>query len=261
MKNKLSIFTLIFTLSFSLSFGMKPEKKYSATPKTYGFTYKELKIKTIDNFELNTWYLVAKGKIKKNMTIILCGGDSGNMSYLIGQAVNLSYLGYNIVTFDYRGYGQSQDFKVDTTNLLFHNEFLLDFEAVVRHAKKLYPKNKVGSLGFSMGGYFPVITKMKLDFIMADSPLISPKTFLERLGMPEVTLPNNFIEPTEKKVPQLYFIGVKDKRILIDDIPDNCAVLYKGDHLWGEMVLKNRYYELIDSFLTNLNTIPQTTKK
>lgn len=111
MKKKLLILTLIFTLSFSLSFGMKPEKKYVGTPKTYGFTYKELKVKTIDNFEINTWHLAPKGKIKKNITIVLCSGDSGNMSYLIGQAVNLLYLGYNVITFDYRGFGQSQEFK------------------------------------------------------------------------------------------------------------------------------------------------------
>jgi len=233
---------------------MNPEKKYLETPKKYGFAYKELKVKTTDNFEINTWDIVPQGKTKKkNITIVLCSGDSGNMSYLLSQALNLVDKGYNVVTFDYRGFGQSQDFKVDTINLLFHNEFLLDFEAVVSHAKKLYPKNKIGSFGFSMGGYFPVITKMKLDFIMADSPLISPKIFLKRLGMPEVTLPDNFLEPIEKKVPQLYFIGVKDRRILIEDIPDNCVVLYKGDHLWGATVLKDRYYELIDSFLSNLH--------
>lgn len=94
---------------------------------------------------------------------------------------------------------RAKNSRVDTTNLLFHNEFLLDFEAVVKHAKKLYPKNKIGSFGFSMGGYFPVITKMKLDFIMADSPLISPKIFLERLGMPDTTLPNILLNRLKKK--------------------------------------------------------------
>ena len=54
MKNKLSILILIFTFSFSLSFGMKPVKDYVYTPKEFGFSYKELKIKTIDNFEINT---------------------------------------------------------------------------------------------------------------------------------------------------------------------------------------------------------------
>ena len=252
MKNNLLILTLIFTLSFSLSFGMKPEKKYLGTPKQYGFIHREIKVKTIDNFTINTWHISPNLKGKKNITVVLLGGDSGNMSYSLSVALHLADKGYNVVTFDYRGFGQSQDFKVDTTTLLFHNEFLLDFEAVVRHAKKLYPKNKIGSFGFSMGGYFPVITKMKLDFIMADSPLISPKIFVVRLEMPDTTLPDNYIEPIEKKIPQLYFIGSKDKRILIEDIPDNCVVLYKGDHLWGETVLKERYYALIDSFLKDL---------
>ena len=39
---------------------------------------------------------------------------------------------------------------------------------------------------------------------------------------------------------------------MIDDIPDNCVVLHKSNHLFEEMVLKEIYYELIDSFLTNL---------
>jgi len=160
MKNKLSILTIILTLSFSLCFGMKPDKNYAYTPKGYGFTFKEMKVKTADNFTINTWHIMPKLKEKKNITVVLCGGDSGNMSYLLSQALNLANKGYNVVTFDYRGFGHSQDFKVDTTNLLFHNEFLLDFEAVVRHAKKSYPKNKTGSFGFSMGGYFRVITNM-----------------------------------------------------------------------------------------------------
>ena len=251
MKNKLSILTLIFTLSFSLSFGMKPAKDYVYTPKEFGFSYKELKIKTIDNVEINTWDITPKSTAK-NTTIIICGTDAGNMSYFTGQALNLANEGYNVITFDYRGYGHSQDFKVDTVNLLFHNEFLLDFEAVVEHAKKLYPKNKVGSLGFSMGGYFPLITNMKLDFIMADSPLTSPKTFLKRLAIPNVTLPDKYLEPIEKKEPQLYFVGKEDKFTLIDDIPIDFAVLYKGNHLGAKLILKEKFYAMIDSFLTNL---------
>jgi uncharacterized protein len=251
MKNKLSILTLIFTFSFSLGFGMKPSKDYVYTPKELGFSYKELKINTVDNFEINTWDITPKSTLK-NTTIIICGTDAGNMSYFLSQALNLANEGYNVITFDYRGFGHSQNFKVDTTNLLFHNEFLLDFEAVVRHANQLYPKNKVGSLGFSMGGYFPLISTMKLDFIMADSPLISPKTFLKRLSRPTVTLPDNSLEPIEKKIPQLYFLGKDDKFLLIDDIPTDFAILYKGNHLGAELILKEKFYSLIDSFLSNL---------
>ncbi len=251
MKNKLSIFTLIFTFSFSLGFGMKPKKDYVYTPKEFDFSYKELKIKTIDNFEINIWDITPKSNLK-NTTIIICGTDAGNMSYFIGQALNLANEGYNVITFDYRGFGHSQDFKVDTVNLLFHNEFLLDFEVAVEHAKKMYPKNKVGSLGFSMGGYFPLITKMKLDFIMADSPLISPKIFLQRLAEPDVTLPSNYLEPIAKKVPQLYFIGKDDKFLLMNDIPTDFAILFKGNHLGAELILKDKFYAMIDSFLVKL---------
>ena len=251
MKHNILILTLIFTFSFSLSFGMKPKKDYVYTPKQFDFSYKELKIKTIDNYEINTWDITPKSNLK-NTTIIICGTDAGNMSYFISQALNLANEGYNVITFDYRGYGHSQNFKIDTVNLLFHNEFLLDFEAVVEYAKKLYPKNKVGSLGFSMGGYFPLITKIKLDFIMADSPLISPKIFLKRLARQDTTLPDNYLEPIEKKEPQLYFVGKDDKFLLMDDIPTDFAVLYKGNHLGAELVLKDKFYALIDSFLKDL---------
>jgi uncharacterized protein len=251
MKNKLPVLILIFTFSLSFCFGMKPQKEYVYTPKDFGFSYKELKVKTIDNFEINTWDISTKST-SKNITIIICGTDAGNMSYFLSQALNLANEGFNVITFDYRGFGHSQDFKVDTTNLLFHNEFLLDFEAVVGHAKKLYPKNKIGSLGFSMGGYFPLITKIPLDFIMADSPLVSPKTFLKRLSAQEVTLPDNYIEPIDKKEPQLYFLGKDDKFLLIEDIPTDFVVFYKGNHLGAELILKEKFYSTIGSFLLSL---------
>jgi hypothetical protein len=88
---------------------------------------------------------------------------------------------------------------------------------------------------------------------MADSPLISPKTFLKRLARPNITLPDKFLEPIDKKEPQLYFVGKDDKFLLIDDIPIDFAVLYKGNHLGAELILKEKFYSMIDSFLSKLN--------
>ena len=59
-------------------------------------------------------------------------------------------------------------------------------------------------------------------------------------------------EPIDKKEPQLYFVGKDDKFLLIDDIPIDFAVLYKGNHLGAELILKEKFYSMIDSFLTNL---------
>lgn len=248
MKTKLFLFSIILLSNYC--FGIKPSKSYVANPKTYGFDFKEIQLVTSDNISINTWDITPKKENK--ITIILCGTDAGNMSYFLGQSLTLANEGYNVITFDYRGFGKSQDFKIDTT-LLFHNEFLLDFEAVIKYAKKLYPNNKIGTLGFSMGGYFPLITTMKLDFIIADSPLINISVFLERLNEAGIKLPKNAVVPTLKKeIPQLYFLGNKDSLINIEDIPNDFVLLYKGKHIQGSTILGERFYNFIDSFLSTL---------
>lgn len=249
MKTKLILSAILFYVNFC--FAINPERKYAETPSTYKFPFKEVKLKTIDNIEINAWNIAPQGKIKKNITIIMCGGDSGNMSYLLRPSLVLADKGYNVISFDYRGFGKSQDFKIDT-NLLFYNEYLFDFEAAVKYAKKLYPKNKIGTLGYSLGGYFPLITKEKLDFMIADSPLISPTTFLERLQIHYVQLPDKFIEPIKKRIPQLYFLGKKDRRINIEDVPNTFVVLHKGDHVEAEYTIGDTFYTIIESLLLNL---------
>lgn len=249
MKIKLILPFILFCANICLA--INPQRNYAETPKTYEFPFKELKLKTVDDVQINTWNITPQGKAKKNITIIMCGGDSGNMSYLLRPSLVLASKGYNVISFDYRGFGKSQDFKIDT-NLLFYNEYLFDFEAVVKYAKKLYPKNKIGTLGYSLGGYFPLITKEKLDFMIADSPLIAPTTFLERLQLQYVQLPDKFIDPVVKPIPQLYFLGTKDRRIHIEDVPNNFAVLHKGDHVEAEYTMGDTFYTFIESLLKSL---------
>jgi uncharacterized protein len=250
MKTKLFLFSIILFSNYC--FGIKPSRVYVANPKTYNFDYKETQIQTSDNISVNTWNITPKKENKNKVTIILCGTDAGNMSYFLAYALTLANEGYNVISFDYRGFGKSQDFKIDTT-LLFHNEFLLDFEAVVQYTKKLYPNNKIGTLGFSMGGYFPLITTMKLDFIIADSPLLNPIIFLERLNETGIMLPKNAVVPILKKeIPQFYFLGDQDKFIHFEDFQNNFVILYKGKHLEAAPVLKNQFYTFVDSFLSNL---------
>ena len=248
---KIKLLCCFIILSYNLCWGIWPDKNYLYTPNKFGFKFKTVKIRTADNILINTWNIVPQKSNKNKVTIIMCGGDSGNMSYILKQSMTLAYQGYNVISFDYRGFGNSQSFKHDTT-MLFYNEFLLDFEAVIKYAKKLYPNNRIGTLGFSMGGYFPLVTKVKLDFMIADSPLVSPSIFMNRLQRNEMQLPYNFREPITKSIPQLYFLGTKDKRIIVDDIPNNFAILYKGDHVQADYILADKFYEIIDSFLSNL---------
>ncbi len=213
-------------------FAIKPDRNYKATPADYGLRYTEFQIKTEDGFYLNVWNIPAKNT--KNITLIICGGDAGNMSYYLNQAFLLTKKGINIILFDYRGFGKSSNFNIDSS-LLFHSEFLIDFETILKYTKKTYPFNKIGTLGYSMGGYFPFITKIKMDFIIADSPLGYPKNVLERLNKKNIKLPLNAVDIKFKKEKTLIFIGENDRIIKMSDFKytkENKIkiVLYKGGH-------------------------------
>ncbi len=254
MQKATSLLVLLL-LSFN-SEAIKPSRKYIDTPKQYGFSFIEKKIKTPDNLNINIWD-IAPEKVNKNnaVSIVFCGSDAGNMSYLLAESLRLVSDGYNVVMFDYRGFGQSDNFDIDTT-LLFHQEFLIDFETVLRYVKQTKASNKTGTMGFSMGGYFPLITKEKIDFMIADSPMISPKMVLSRLNKLNLKLPKNAIEPQTMVVPQLIFIANKDTIVKFEDIPKSAlpnycvyAITYNGSHLQASYQLRDIFFSQIESFI------------
>ncbi|MBP6387419.1 MAG: alpha/beta fold hydrolase [Pseudarcicella sp.] len=247
---KLLLFVMFLVISPRL-FALKPSSIYVDNPMNYGVKYTIRKVLTVDKFSINTWTIPPKAK-SKNKTIVLCSTDAGNISYFTGQALLLAEMGYRVILFDYRGFGQSQSFKTDTT-LLFHKEYLLDFEATLKYARRQYPKDKIGAIGFSMGGYFPLITDKKLDFIIGESPLCNPTSFIERLNKPTLSLPLGFINPKPKnKIPQLYFLGSEDKFIKIEDTLVPYVVLYKGKHLGVYEAMGGTFFKYIDLFLKGL---------
>lgn len=254
MKN-ISIFACILTCYSS--FAIKPTKNYIGYPDQYDFKYTESQIKTPDNICINLWDILPNKENPNNgITIVICGTDAGNMSYLLAQSLNLADRGFHVISFDYRGFGKSDNFKIDST-LLFCNEFLIDLETTLNFAKKKYPKNKIGTLGFSMGGYFSLITTEKLDFIIADSPLISPKSSIIRdqalLKGRIINLPPKYLEPNVLlSVPKLYFIGSQDKFVTLDDVPNSFAIVYKGGHLEAASLLQDIFFDQIEGFLTKL---------
>jgi hypothetical protein len=249
------LFLLIFIIvSPYLLFAMKPEKFYKALPSDYNLEYTETKITTKDGYYINLWNIPVKSE--KNTTIIICGGDAGNMSYYLNQASELHKNGINIILFDYRGFGKSKNFNIDP-NLLYHSEFLIDFETALNYSKKIYPHNKIGTIGFSMGGYFPFITKIKMDFIIADSPLGYPKNVLERINKKNITLPINAVDINFKKEKTLIFIGENDRLIKMSDFKytkENKIniVLYKGGHCEAFETDKCEFMNQLFKFLNQI---------
>lgn len=171
--------SVLFLLSaISTSFSLKPDTSdYKIKPNYYALMYKEFKITTDDNLDLNLWlypsqikpqndsiefYYKNKNITKKfnyssydTPTIIICNGDGGNMSHLLGLAINYCTRGYNVITFDWRGYGKSDYFPIDT-NYVVIEEFIKDYNAVVNFIinNKSLNQNKLGAFGFSTGAFF-----------------------------------------------------------------------------------------------------------
>lgn len=172
---------LLLIISFFLCiavFALRPEKTYIETPGNLGLSVIQKNIYTSDGYKINTWFFKTKKTPQK--VIVFCNGDAGNKSYLLDYVKPLLEKNIAVVLFDYRGFGGSSDFKIKA-DFLYYNEFLLDYEAVLKETKKMFPRLRIGVLSFSMGGYFPLISKSKIDFYVADSPLLSPSNTLERL--------------------------------------------------------------------------------
>lgn len=175
MKKRILVIVLVF-LSYSTNFvfGINPDTSYVITPNMMGLIYKEFKVITDDNYYLNVWfypsqYEISVDSIKYNTThnisrkyeiiatnkptIIICNGDSGNMSYLVHYAQFLSTNGYNVVTFDWRGFGKSQNFSYDSN--IVCQEFLWDYNAVLDTLLKIpeVDSTRIGAFGYSTGAY------------------------------------------------------------------------------------------------------------
>jgi len=224
---------LIISLYCCQAFAIKPERIYHTRPLDFKMNYKEFKIKTPDNFNINIWEIESEIQIRTGKTIIICAGDAGNMGYYLRQANVLHQNGFKVILFDYRGFGESDDFKIDTT-LLFHNEFLLDYETVLKEVKS---KNNgsIGVWGFSMGGYFPMVLKEKPDFIILDSAMLNLEEILHRLNKPDLKIPKNSLKVLPNHIPTVAFWGQKDKITIASDNTlwnkNQVNIYYYGGHM------------------------------
>jgi dipeptidyl aminopeptidase/acylaminoacyl peptidase len=163
---------------------LHPENKYVMKPERMGLMYKEMTIRTKDSLNLKAWFIPAQEllpipkvlELRKNNekrlynsegftpkpTLILCDGDSGNMSYSIYLALEYIQNGFNVVLFDWRGFGESESFQMNE-NRLFYTEFLLDYEAVINTVISMdeVKTDCIGLYGFSTGAYLSFATAYK----------------------------------------------------------------------------------------------------
>ncbi|MBN2621092.1 alpha/beta fold hydrolase [candidate division WOR-3 bacterium] len=87
-------------------------------------------------------------------TIIICGGDAGNMAFSIFYAYHYFTKGYTVLTFDWRGFGASDPWDIAEDDLCC-TEFLIDYAAAIDFIKTQpeVDSEKIGLMGFSTGAY------------------------------------------------------------------------------------------------------------
>jgi pimeloyl-ACP methyl ester carboxylesterase len=266
-KTHVSLLVLALCCTGFTVFAGKPERKYEKTPADFNLKYKQDSVLTADAIRLSVWDYEPAGKDSVlKPVIVMAYGDAGNMSYWIEQASALVTAGYRVITFDYRGYGTSDDFLINE-NQLYYNEFGDDLVAVLDYTKSKYPNQKCGFYGLSMGTLVGVLalskTKTTIDFFIGEGFVVNPHKIAEKLTdfkSQKIILPNDTATFSDKlaSIPtkMLIFAGKYDPITTLADAQqltlndkNKQLVEFKGGHLQGLDVMKDKYVKSIQLFL------------
>lgn len=86
-----------------------PDRILIATGRELGRPFEDLRLKTADEVRIHGWFFPADATSRrKNLVVLVCHGNAGNISHRLGLARTLLQTGVNVFLFDYRGFGQSE---------------------------------------------------------------------------------------------------------------------------------------------------------
>lgn len=133
-------------------------QKVSSSPKEYGISFEDVQFKTVDNLQLHGWWIPSA---KSSRTIIFLHGFNGSMDPDLKYAPRFIRAGFNVFMFDFRNHGRSEG---KTTSLGALE--VLDAEAAIQYVRRR-GSEKIGLLGFSMGGRVALLTAVRNNSIGA----------------------------------------------------------------------------------------------
>jgi uncharacterized protein len=267
MRNRVLLaFVFLLLLQASSAFAVNPERGYRMKPGAYNIPYKEIFIATPDNAKLAVWIYSLEPSKSNGMTLIIAGGDAGNMSYSIYDAQQFVRRGFRVITFDYRGFGESTPFAT-TRDMLYYDEFCADAEAVVTFARRENPANTIVMLGHSMGSIvtFTLASKKLIDIAVADYPVHDVEVVAKRLKQQKnvtVTYPKSGTSLRQKiqtiTIPLLAIAGESDAVTTLADAKaiasgraNRSWLSFKGGHGEAAVKLGERYYDEIGTFVSS----------
>lgn len=263
--NKIQLLIVLTILINQFGYSINPMKEYTMKPDLFKIEYEEVKIKTKDDYELNTWVMESSNEDKKGYTIVIVGSDAGNMGFSLPYASYLLKNGYDVITFDYRGFGDSSSFNYNPNNY-YHEEYVEDFVTIIEWTKTKYERNKIGVLAFSMGTLISSIgyNEIKYDVLVGEGFIKSPAKTVKRVKKEkgkELNLPKSAKQDGKRinkiEIPILIFSSRTDKITTLKDSEQIASkrtnrkvVVFEGEHLRGGYTLgMPNYINEINQFI------------
>ena len=251
-----------------------PERDYWITPDSLDLSYVQKTLVTPDEAELLSWMMTTKAvKPLRTTLVIAYPASGGNMANSLYYANAFLKAGFDVVLFDYRGFGQSSDFAKDPA-YLYYNEYVTDMETAIVAAKKQFPKNRLGILGFSASTIITTLAVQKypVDFIIGEGYVRDPQRIVDfwkkedptrKLRLPPEA--DGYVKATHQiTCPMLLMTGTKDDITPSSDVraiaamrPNRTLLLYDGNHLeattvWQEKEFADGYVRRIKEFVTSV---------
>lgn len=243
----------------------KPEPEYWTRPDSLGLNYLEKRLTTPDKAQILMWLLPTPSPKPLKKTLIIAYAATGNMANCVYYANAFLKAGFDVVLFDYRGFGHSSPFEVDPKRF-YYNEFVTDFQTAIKAAKTQFPTNQVGVLSFSISTLLATLAYQQepFDFMIGEGYVSDPMAltaYWKRVANQEFTLPSgaeSYTHATRKlKCYLLLLAGTKDEitplatsQAVVAQRPNRRLLTYKGDHLQGTAVWKER--EFADGYVRRI---------
>lgn len=115
----------------------------TGTPGDMGLAYQDVSFTTEDGLKISGWYIPGR----RAEGIIVVHGVDANKQGMLPIGVTLAEAGYHVLLIDLRGHGASEG-----EQLSYGYREALDVQAAVAYLLELPEVERVGALGFSLGG-------------------------------------------------------------------------------------------------------------
>jgi pimeloyl-ACP methyl ester carboxylesterase len=259
--------------------GRHPQDLISS-PQEYGLPFEEIQFTTGDNLQLHGWWIPSA---KSSHTIIFLHGFNGSMDPDLKYASRFIKDGFNVLMFDFRNHSRSEG----KTTSLGATE-VLDAQAAIQYARS-HGSEKIGLLGFSMGGRVALLTAVRDKTIAAIVSDGGPPRFstaivegMKNKGIPwglrqivaamiqlgaSIRTGNNLfcidpirIKPGQLTLPTLLIHGESDRFTTSSDLQEMISKLGTSAELWVVPGVGHRETDVpdLDAYLNKLVTFFNT---